>query len=85
MEMTQIEEELKKVIASLDKGARLEAVIDEEDEFRVILSKGTHSDRGEIAKGLMEEFLATGKGGHELKKILGKVISRMSSPAREKR
>ncbi len=85
MEMTQIEEELKKLIASLDKGARLEAVTDEEEEFRVIVSKGTHSDRGEIAKGLMEDYLATGKGGHELKKILGKVISRLSSPAREKR
>jgi sRNA-binding regulator protein Hfq len=50
MELARIEEAMKKMVESLDKGTRLEAVIEEQDEFRVILSKGTHSDRATLSR-----------------------------------
>ena len=45
MDLVKVEEEVKKIVESLDKGTRLEAVIKEEGEYRVVLSKGVHSDR----------------------------------------
>jgi len=78
MDLQKIEEELKKAVASLDKGTRLETVLVEEDEYRVVLSRGTLSDRASLSKELLEEFLETGKRGHEVKKVLGKVISKLT-------
>ena len=78
MELQKIEEEMKKVIGSLDKGTRLETALVEEDEYQVVLSRGTRSDRASLSKELLEDFLERGKRGHEVKKVLGKVISKLT-------
>jgi hypothetical protein len=78
MDLEKIEEAMKKMAESLDKGTRLEAVLEDQDEFRVILSKGTHSDRATLSKELLEDFLERGKRGHEVKKAIGKVISKLN-------
>jgi len=78
MELQKIEEEMKKAIASLDKGTRLETVLVEEDEYQVVLSRGTRSARASLSKELLEDFLERGKRGHEVKKVLGKVISKLT-------
>jgi hypothetical protein len=78
MDLEKIEEEMRKIVGSLDKGTRLEAVIKEEDEYRVTLSKGIHSDRAALSVGLLEDFLERGKRGQEVKKAIGKVISKLT-------
>jgi hypothetical protein len=78
MDLDKIEEAMKKMVASLDKGARLEAVVEDQDEFRVILSKGSHSDRATLSRELLEDFLESGRGGHEVKKVIGKVVSKLN-------
>jgi hypothetical protein len=78
MDLEKIEEAMKKMAESLDKGTRLEAVLEDQDEFRVIISKGTHSDRATLSKELLEDFLERGKRGHEVKKAIGKVISKLN-------
>lgn len=78
MDLDKIEEAMKKMVASLDKGTRLEAVVEGKDEFRVILSKGNHSDRATLSRELLEGFLESGKGGHEVKKVIGKVVSKLN-------
>ncbi len=85
MEKEKIEEALKKMLSSLDKGSRLESVSEEEDGFRVVLAKGTHSDWASISKGVLEDFVEAGKGGHEVKKILGKVVSKLNLAAQKRR
>lgn len=85
MDPEEIEGELKKIVSSLDKGARVETVIVEEDEYRVILSKGAHSDRASLSKELMEDFLERGERGQEVKKTLGKVISKLTLMAQKRR
>jgi hypothetical protein len=84
MDLDKIEEAMKKMVGSLDKGARLEAVVEEKDEFRVILSKGSHSDRATITRELLEDFLERGKGGHEVRKAIGKVISKLNLMSRKR-
>jgi hypothetical protein len=78
MDQERIEEEMKKIVRSLDQAARLEAVLKEGGEYRLILSKGTHSERAVIAEDLMEDFLERGKRGHEVKKAVGKVVSMLT-------
>jgi hypothetical protein len=78
MDPEKIEEEMKKIVRSLDKGARLEAVLKEEKEYRLILSKGTHSERAVIAEDLMEDFLERGKRSQEVKRAVGKVVSMLT-------
>lgn len=78
MDLDKIEEAMKKMVASLDKGARLEAVVEDQDEFRVTLSKGSHSDRATLSRELLEDFLESGRGGHEVKKVIGKVVSKLN-------
>ena len=78
MDLEKVEEELRKIVGSLDKGTRLEAVTREEGEYRVILSKGVHSDRAVLSGDLLEDFLERGKRGQELKKVVGKVISKLT-------
>ncbi len=85
MDLDKIEEAMKKMVGSLDKGTRLEAVLEEKDEFRVILSKGTHSDRATLSRELLEDFLEGGKGGHEVKKAIGKVISKLNLMGQKRR
>ena len=84
MELEAIEKEMKRVVESLDKGTRLEAVLVEEGGYRVVLSRGNHSDRADLSKELLEDFLASGKGGHEVKKVLGKVISKLALLGRKR-
>jgi hypothetical protein len=84
MELQKIEEELKKAVASLDKATRVETVLDGEEEYRVILSRGTHSDRASLPKELVEDFLERGKRGQEVKKVLGKVISKLTMMAQRR-
>jgi ribosome-associated translation inhibitor RaiA len=85
MDLEKIEEAMKKTVESLDKAARLEAVLEDKDEFRVILSKGTHSDRATLSREVLEDFLERGKGGHEVKKAIGKVISKLNLSAQKRR
>lgn len=84
MDLDKIEEAMKKMVESLDKGTRLEAVLENKDEFRVILSKGTHSDRAALSRELLEDFLERGKRGHEVRKAIGKVISKLNLMARKR-
>jgi ribosome-associated translation inhibitor RaiA len=84
MDLDKIEEAMKKMVGSLDKGTRLEAVVQDKDEFRVILSKGSHSDRATITRELLEDFLERGKRGHEVRKAIGKVISKLNLEARKR-
>jgi hypothetical protein len=85
MDLDKIEEAMKKMVGSMDKGTRLEAVLEDKDEFRVILSKGTHSDRANLSRELLEDFLEGGKGGHEVKKAIGKVISKLTLMGQKRR
>jgi len=85
MDLEKIEEAMKKMVESLDKAAHLEAVLEDKDEFRVILSKGTHSDRATLSREVLEDFLERGKGGHEVKKAIGKVISKLNLSAQKRR
>ncbi len=78
MELVKVEEEVRKIVESLDKGTRLEAVIKEEGEYRVVLSKGVHSDRAALSGDLLEDFLERGKRGQEVRKAIGKVISKLT-------
>ncbi len=82
--MQKVEEEMKKMVASLDKGTKFETVLVEEDEYRVVLSRGTHSDGASLSKDLLEDFLERGKRGHEVKKVLGKVISKLTLMAQRR-
>jgi ribosome-associated translation inhibitor RaiA len=85
MDLEKIEEAMKKMVESLDKAAHLETVLEDKDEFRVILSKGTHSDRATLSREVLEDFLERGKGGHEVKKAIGKVISKLNLSAQKRR
>lgn len=78
MDLVKVEEEVRKIVESLDKGTRLEAVIKEEGEYRVVLSKGGHSDRAALSGDLLEDFLERGKRGQEVRKAIGKVISKLT-------
>jgi hypothetical protein len=85
MDLDKIEEAMRKMVESLDRGARLEAVVEDPDEFRVILSKGTHSDRAALSRELLEDFLERGKRGHEVRKAIGKVISKLNLMGQRRR
>jgi len=85
MELGKVEEAMKKVVESLDRGIRLEAVLEDKDEYRVILSKGNHSDRANLSRQLLGDFLEGGKGGQEVRKAIGKVISKLNLTARKRR
>ncbi len=85
MEKEKIEDAVKKMLNSLDKGVRLETVAEEEEGFRIIISKGTHSDWGILSKEALEDFVERGKGGHEVKKVLGKVVSKINIASQKRR
>ncbi len=78
MDLKPIEAAVAKLVESLDKGIRLETVLEEDDEYRVILSKGNHSDRATLTRDLLEGFIKEGKRAGEVKKAVGKVISKLN-------
>jgi ribosome-associated translation inhibitor RaiA len=78
LDMEKIEEAMKRMIPSVDKSARLEAVVLEENEVRVIVAKGTQSDRATFPVDLMADFLKKGIKGQEVRKGIGKAISKLN-------
>jgi hypothetical protein len=84
LDMEKIEEAMKRMIPLVDKGARLEAVVLEEDEVRVIVGKGTQSDRVTFSSELMNDFLKKRIKGQEIRKGIGKVISKLNRVSQRK-
>lgn len=78
LDMQKVEEAMKRMIPAVDKGARLEAVIMEKEEVRVIVAKGTQSDRVTFSSELMNDFLKKGTKGQEIRKGIGKVVSKLN-------
>jgi len=85
LDVQKVEEAMKRMIPAVDKGARLEAVIIrleavimEEEEVRVIVAKGTQSDRVTFPGELMNDFLKKGVKGQEIRKGIGKVVSKLN-------
>ena len=78
LDRQKIEEAMKKMIPAVDKGARLEAVIMEENEVRVIVAKGTQSDRATFSEDLLNDYLNRGLRGQDIRKAIGKVISKLN-------
>ena len=85
MDQEKIEEELRKMVQSLDKGVHLETTLQEEGGWVAILSKGSHSDRVNLSQGLLDGFVNRGEGEKELRKALGKVIGKLSRMAQKRR
>ncbi len=85
MDREKLEEELGKIIQSLDKGVRLETTVEEEGGWAAILSKGSHSDRTNLSQSLVDGFLNRGEGKKELRKALGKVIGKLNRMAQKRR
>jgi len=85
VDQEKVEEELGKIIQSLDKGVRLETTVQEEGEWVAILSKGSHSDRANLSQDLLDSFLNKETGEKELRKTLGKVIGKLNRMAQKRR
>ena len=85
MDQEKVEEELRKIIQSLDKGIHLETTLQEEGRWVAILSKGSHSDRANLSQDLLDAFLNKGAGEKELRKALGKVIGKLNRMAQKRR
>ena len=85
MDQEKIEEELGKIVQSLDKGVHLETILQEEGGWVAILSKGSHSDRANLSQDLLDGFLNRGEGEKELHKALGKVIGKLNRMAQKRR
>ncbi len=85
MDQKRIEEELRKIVQSLDRGIHLEMVLQEEAGWVAILSKGTHSDRVNLSQHMLEGFLNRGEGRKETRKALGKVIGKLNRMAQKRR
>lgn len=84
MDLEKIESELKKMVGSLDKGIHFETIVEEKDEFHIFLSKGSHSDRASLSKALVQDFIEQGKGGQEVRKAIGKIISKINRMAQRR-
>ena len=84
MDQEKIEEELRKVVQSLDKGVHLETILQEEGGWAAILSKGSHSDRANLSQDLVDGFLNRGEGEMQLHKALGKVIGKLNRMAQKR-
>ena len=84
MDQEKIEEELRKVVQSLDKGVHLETILQEEGGWAAILSKGSHSDRANLSQDLLDGFLNRGEGEMQLHKALGKVIGKLNRMAQKR-
>jgi hypothetical protein len=74
------EEALQKEVHKLDKRVQLLAVNEtkKKDAFRVTLLKDGKTGSASIRKELVREYLARGSQGNELRKALGKAVSRLS-------
>ena len=84
MNQEKIQEELGKIVQSLDKGVHLETILQEEGGWVAILSKGSHSDRAVLSQELLEGFLNRREGEKELHKALGKVIGKLNRIAQKR-
>ena len=84
MNQEKIQEELGKIVQSLDKGVHLETILQEEGGWVAILSKGSHSDRAVLSQELLEGFLNRREGERELHKALGKVIGKLNRIAQKR-
>ena len=84
MDQEKIQEELGKIVQSLDKGIHLETILQEEGGWVAILSKGSHSDRANLSQELLDGFLTKGEGEKELHKALGKVIGKLNRMAQKR-
>ena len=84
MDQEKIEEGLRKIVQSLDKGVYLETILQEEGGWVAILSKGSHSDRANLSQEFLESFLTKGEGEKELHKALGKVIGKLNRMAQKR-
>jgi hypothetical protein len=85
MDQEKIQEELGKIVQTLDKGVHLETILQEEGGWVAILSKGSHSDRAVLSQELLDGFLNRGEGEKELHKALGKVIGKLNRMAQKRR
>ncbi len=85
MDQEKIQEELGKIVQTLDKGVHLETILQEEGGWVAILSKGSHSDRAVLSRELLDGFLNRGEGEKELHKALGKVIGKLNRMAQKRR
>ena len=85
VDQEKIQEELGKIVQSLDKGVHLETTLEEEGGWVAILSKGSHSDRANLSQDLLDGFLNRGEGEKELHKALGKVIGKLNRMAQKRR
>jgi ribosome-associated translation inhibitor RaiA len=85
VDQDKIEEELGKIVQSLDKGIHLETILQEEGGWVAILSKGSHSDRANLSQDLLDGFLNRREGEKELHKALGKVIGKLNRMAQKRR
>jgi hypothetical protein len=85
MDQEKIQEELEKIVQTLDKGVHLETILQEEGGWVAILSKGSHSDRAVLSQELLDGFLNRGEGEKELHKALGKVIGKLNRMAQKRR
>ena len=85
MGQEKIQEELGKIVQSLDKGVHLETILEEEGGWVAILSKGSHSDRANLSQELLDGFLSKGEGEKELHKAFGKVIGKLNRMAQKRR
>ncbi len=85
MDQEKIEAELGKIVQSLDKGVHLETIMQEEERWVAILSKGSHSDRANLSQEVLDGFLNRGEGEKELHKALGKVIGKLNRMAQRRR
>jgi len=81
----KVEEELGKIILSLDKGVHLETTLQEEGRWVAILSKGSHIDRAILSQDLLDGFLNKRAGEKELRQALGKVIGKLNRMAQRRR
>ena len=85
LEMPQLtiqraEETLRQAVQKLDKRAQLLAVNENKDEdgYRVTLVKDGRTGSAAIKKDVIEAFLSGEAKGNELRKALGKAVSRLS-------
>ena len=85
MDQEKIQEELGKIVQTLDKGVHLETILQEEGGWVAILSKGSHSDRANLSQDLLDGFLNRGEGEKELHKTLGKVIGKLNRMSQKRR
>jgi len=76
---------IRKLVSSLDKGVRLDSLMEEAGKWTVILSKGNQTDKATLSPDLLDGFLQTGKGGKEMRHALGKVIAKINLLSQRRR